>query len=62
MENRQKLYALKELADEYGLTYYFLRQACLNGDLKHIRCGVKFKVRGEWMENFLEEQSCGGRL
>ena len=60
--SRGRLYLLRELSEESGLSYYYLRNACLDDRLKHIRCGVKFKVRGDWFETFLEEESRGGGL
>lgn len=55
-----RAYTLKELADQSGLSYSFLRIACLDGRLRHLRCGVKFMVREDWFEEFLEEESRGG--
>ena len=51
---------LKEHADRRGLSYNYLRCACLDGRLKHIRCGIKIMTRDEWVEDFLERESRGG--
>lgn len=51
---------LKEHADRRGLSYNYLRRACLDGRLKHIRCGIKIMTRDEWVEDFLERESRGG--
>lgn len=51
---------LKVYANQSGLSYDYLRRACLDGRLKHIRCGVKIMVRSDWFETFLEEEARGG--
>lgn len=60
MDRDKRLYILRELADQSGLSYNFLRCACLDGRLKHIRCGVKIMVRDDWFDDFMEQEARGG--
>ena len=62
VNNNEKLGTLRFWADQTGLSYDFLRRACLDGKLKHIRCGVKYMVRSDWFNDFLEDESQGGEV
>lgn len=34
----------REVAERTGLSYYYLRKACLEGTIPHIRAGRSFKI------------------
>lgn len=43
-----RFYAITELAgkDKTGLSYNYLRTACIRGSLKHIKAGSKYMISG----------------
>lgn len=38
------LLSLKETSEKKGLSYDYLRRACLRGEIAHIRCGAKYMI------------------
>jgi len=51
-----RMMKLKEASEQTGLSYYYLRKACLNGEIVHIRAGNKFLINMDWLEKHLNEQ------
>lgn len=51
---------LKEAAARTGLSYDWLRKACLKGIIVHVRCGKKFLVNFGALCRFLETNTGGG--
>ena len=45
---------LKEAAARTGLSYDWLRKACLRGELVHIRCGTKILINFGALCRYLE--------
>lgn len=39
-----EMVSIKEAARRTGLSYYFLRNACLRGEIVHIRAGAKILI------------------
>ena len=52
-DNGDKYRSLQEHAERTGLSYYFLRQAVLTGELPHIKSGVKYLIRDSALSDFL---------
>ena len=51
-----RMVKLREAAEITGLSYYFLRKACLEGKIAHIRAGNKFLVNLDWLEQHINNQ------
>lgn len=50
-----RMVKLREASEETGLSYYYLRKACLEGKIAHIRAGNKFMINMDWLENNINE-------
>lgn len=44
---------LKQAAEKTGLSYNFLRQMCLKGEIAHVRAGSKFLINSEKLAEYL---------
>lgn len=44
---------LKQTSTETELSYYCLRNLCLNGEIAHIRSGNKFLINSDRLEEYL---------
>ena len=61
MENNGDKYrSLKEQAERTGLSYYYLREAVLTGELPHIKSGVKYLIRDNALTDFLMKKEKEG--
>ena len=47
------MWTLREAAQRTGLSYDWLRKACLRGELVHIKCGTKFLLNAERLADYL---------
>ena len=45
---------IKEAAKRTGLSYYYLRNACLRGEIVHIRAGAKILINFNRLCDFLD--------
>lgn len=53
----------REVAERTGLSYYYLRKACLEGTIPHIRAGRAFKInftRFQEMLNSIQQGEADG--
>ena len=57
-----EMITLKEAAARTGLSYHFLRTACLRGSIVHIRCGSKFLINFGRLVEFLNTSHGGDCL
>ena len=48
-----KMITLKQAATETGMSYNWLRQMCLQGNLVHVRSGTKFLLNAEKLTEYL---------
>lgn len=48
-----KMLSLKQASKETGLSYYCLRNLCLNGEIAHIRSGNKYMINADRLEEYL---------
>ena len=46
---------LQQAADQTGLSYYFLRQLVINGEVQHIKSGVKYLINEAALCEYLSE-------
>ena len=49
-----KMLSLKQASTETGLSYYCLRNLCLNGEIAHIRSGNKYMINADRLEEYLD--------
>ena len=56
-----RFYAITELAgkDKIGLSYNYLRTACIRGSLKHIKAGSKYMISGRAILRLLGGEASG---
>ena len=56
-----RFYTITELAgkDRTGLSYNYLRTACIKGSLKHIKSGTKYLVSGRAILRLLGGEASG---
>ncbi len=47
------MWTLREAAQHTGLSYDWLRKACLRGELVHIKCGTKFLLNAAKLAEYL---------
>ena len=45
--------SLREAASKTGLSYDYLRKACLNDEIVHVKCGKKFLINLEKLVDYL---------
>ena len=57
-----QMVTLKEAAARTGLSYDFLRKACLHGSIVHIRCGSKFLINFDKLVEYLNTARGGDCL
>ena len=48
-----KMVTIKEASERTNLSYYYLRKACLENKIAHIRAGNKFYINMDWLEKYL---------
>lgn len=48
-----RMMRLREAAKKTGLSYYYLRNACLNNEIPYLKSGNRFLINFEWLENYL---------
>lgn len=51
-----KMIKLREASDLTGFSYYYLRKACNEGKIAHVRAGNKILVNMDWLEEHLSHQ------
>ena len=52
---------LRETAKRTGLSYEWLRQQCIAGQIAHVRCGTKYLINYEELLKRLETEGTEGR-
>lgn len=61
MDNIPTMLTLREAAARTGLSYDYLRKACLRGDIVHVRAGCKFLVNFDKLVDYLNTGAGGCR-
>ena len=51
-----KMVKLREASEMTGFSYYYLRKACNEGLIAHVRAGNKILVNMDWLEDYLNHQ------
>ena len=52
--NVPKMVSLRTASEVTGLSYECLRQLCINGEIVHMRSGVKYLVNLKKLEEYLD--------
>ena len=52
--NVPKMVSLRTASEKTGLSYECLRQLCINGEIVHMRSGVKYLVNLKKLEEYLD--------
>lgn len=52
--------SLQELADQTGLSYYFIRQLVLDGKVPYVKSGAKYIVRDGALSDYLMKMEQSG--
>ena len=57
MEEKVTMLPIRECSKRTGLSYDYLRRACLRNEIIHIRCGSKFLVNYDRLVDWLNGKS-----
>lgn len=52
-KNMSRMLSLKQAAAETGLSYYCLRNLCLENKVAHITSGTKYLINADRLEEYL---------
>lgn len=50
---------IKEVASRTGLSYFFIRQLCLKGEIVHVRAGTKYLINFPKFIDYLNGEAGG---